>query len=412
MTHSEADIEADIAPEDRGESVGLVEPLLVGGDAKERGALGDRALELAQRAAGLRRGLPESLLPPLATLVRSMNCYYSNLIEGHDTHPVDIERALRRDYSADPRKRDLQREAQAHIAVQSWIDSGALHGQALTAQGLRTTHARFCKALPDDLLWTTDKTSGRRARVHPGAWRTQDVVVGRHIAISPGAVPRFMDRLEQGYRGLGRTDTILAAACAHHRLLWVHPFTDGNGRVARLMSHAVLLEALDTGAVWSIARGLARNVETYKAHLAACDLPRRNDLDGRGHLSQEALAAFVAFFLETCIDQVTFMEGLMQPKTLQTRIRLWAEEATRLGTLPPKAAAVLDVLLYRGTLPRAEVAGIVDTGARQARRIVAALTDAGVVTADSSRAPLALAFPAALAHRWMPGLFPERPSQE
>lgn len=44
-----------------------------------------------------------------------MNCYYSNLIEGHDTHPTDIERALKNDYSNDPRKRDLQLVAKAHI---------------------------------------------------------------------------------------------------------------------------------------------------------------------------------------------------------------------------------------------------------------------------------------------------------
>ena len=55
-----------------------------------------------------------------------MNCYYSNLIEGHNTHPVDIERALAGDYSTDPEKRDLQLEAKAHIAVQKWIDEGGM----------------------------------------------------------------------------------------------------------------------------------------------------------------------------------------------------------------------------------------------------------------------------------------------
>jgi hypothetical protein len=83
------------------------------------------------------------------------------------------------------------------------------------------------------------------------------------------------------------------------------------------MSHAVLLETLDTGAVWSAARGLARKVAEYKRHLAACDSPRRNDLDSRGALSEEALAAFTKFFLEVCVDQVEFMEGLMQPDALR-----------------------------------------------------------------------------------------------
>jgi hypothetical protein len=102
------------------------------------------------------------------------------------------------------------------------------------------------------------------------------------------------------------------------------------------------------------------------------------------------------------------MDGLIQPGRLRERIRRWARDATHgLGRLPPKAGLVLDALLYRGTLPRGEVPDLVGTGERQARRVVAALIDAGVVTAQTSRAPLVLAFPAHLASRWLPGLFPE-----
>ncbi len=169
-----------------------------------------------------------------------------------------------------------------------------------------------------------------------------------------------------------------------------------------------MLEALDTGAVWSVARGLARNVAAYKGHLAACDQARRNDLEGRGNLSEEALAEFTRFFLSTCLDQVTFMEGLMQPDSLRVRILLWAEEEIRLDRLPLKSGAILEAMLYRGELPRGEAAGIVGTGDRQARRVVSALTERGVLISQSSRAPLRLAFPAALASRWMPGLFPDR----
>jgi Fic family protein len=210
------------------------------------------------------------------------------------------------------------------------------------------------------------------------------------------------------YGQLGKADVILGAAAAHHLLLWIHPFLNGNGRVARLMSHAMLLDALDTGAAWSVARGLARNVAAYKGHLAACDLPRRNDLDGRGSLSEEALAAFSHFFLETCIDQVSFMEGLAQPERLRARILLWAQEEVRLGALPPQAGSILEAVLYRGELPRGEVADLLGLTPRHARRIVAALVDRNILTADGQREPLRLAFPAALASRWMPGLFPER----
>ena len=396
--------------QDRGESIALMEPLLIGQGSRHRPALTDLALDLAQKSAGFRRSLPNSLLASLADLVRSMNCYYSNLIEGHDTHPVDIERALKGDYSTDATKRDLQLEAKAHISVQHWIDNGGLKGRPLASDSIREIHRRFCELLPDDLLWVEDPTTKKRVKVVPGELRGGDVRVGNHVAISAPAVPRFLQRFEEVYGGLGKAETILAAAAAHHRLVWIHPFLDGNGRVARLMSHATLREALDTGAVWSIARGLARSVDAYKGHLAACDLTRRNDLDGRGNLSEETLAEFSRFFLATCIDQVSYMESLMQPDQLRARILLWAEEQVHLGRLPARSGAILEAVLYRGKLPRAETPAIVDSSERSARRVVSALLAQGVLASESTRAPLRLAFPATLASRWMPGLFPERPA--
>lgn len=387
-----------------------MEPLLIGEESPQRRPLTDLAIELAAKSAGFRRSLPPGLLTALANLVRSMNCYYSNLIEGHDTHPIDIERALNNDYSADPRRHDLQQEARAHIAVQRWIDEGNLCGRAVTAEGLREIHRRFCEQLPDAMLWVTEPETHERLRVVPGDLRHGDVRVGRYVPISPGAVPRFLDRFEQIYGRLGKTDAILAAAAAHHRLVWIHPFLDGNGRVTRLMSHAMLSETLDTGAIWSVARGLARNEAAYKAHLSECDLPRRNDLDGRGNLSEEALASFTRFFFETCLDQVSFMESLMQPERLRARILVWAEEETRLNGLPPKAGAILEALLYRGELPRGEVGELLGLTPRHARRIVAELLSRGVLVSKGPRDPLLLAFPAPLAARWMPGLFPERDS--
>jgi Fic family protein len=409
MSKSDVDMQADISVAvDRGESLRLMEPLLVAESSPRRGPLNDLAVDLAGRSAGFRRSLPAGIHAALAELVRAMNCYYSNLIEGHDTHPVDIERALHGDYSADPAKRNLQLEAKAHIAVQRWIDEGSAKGRAVTAQTVCELHRRFCELLPDELLWVYEPETGERMRVLPGELRKRDVKVGLHASISPGAVPRFLAQFERFYSGSGKSDSILAAAAAHHRLLWIHPFLDGNGRVTRLMSHAMLLDALDTGGVWSVARGLARRVGAYKGHLAECDLPRRNDLDGRGNLSEEALASFARFFLETCIDQVMFMESLVQPDRLRARILMWAEEETRINNLPPKAGQVLEAILYRGELSRGEVAELLGVTPRHARRIVASLMEFNVLASDGPRDVLRLAFPAALAGRWMPGLFPER----
>ncbi len=414
MTNKPAKIPAKIpvknAAMDRGEPVSRMEPLLLSEGSRHRPALTDLSVDLAARASGFRRSLPPGVFTALADLVRAMNCYYSNLIEGHDTHPIDIERALKNDYSEDEKKRNLQLEAKAHIFVQRWIDAGALSDREATAEAACEIHRRFCELLPDELLWVESKKTGEKVRVEPGKLRERDVKVGRHVPVSPGAVPRFMQRFEEVFAGLGKAEAILAGASMHHRFLWIHPFVDGNGRVARLASHARFLRLLDTGGVWSIARGLARSATRYKELLSNCDLQRRNDLDGRGNLSEEALAEFTRYFLETCLDQVAFMEGLMQPDRLRARVLVWAEEEAKLGTLPRRAGQLLEAALYRGELPRGEVASILAIPERTARRVTSELVQQGVFVSESTRAPLRLAFPAALAARWMPGLFPERPA--
>ena len=403
---------AIIAAEDRGEPVSMMEPLVIPASSRHREALQDVAINLAAKAAGFRRSLPLRMQNSVADMVRTMNCYYSNLIEGHDTHPISAERAMNNDYSDDPKKRDLQLEARAHITVQKWIDEGNLKGAPFLASSLREIHKRFCDLLPRDMLWVDDKDKKERVPVVPGALRRRDVAVGGHVAISAGAVPRFLERFETVFSGLGKSESILAAAAAHHRLVWIHPFIDGNGRVARLMSHALFLDVLDTGGVWSIARGLARNVADYKSHLASCDGPRRNDLDGRGNLSEEALANFTRFYLEACVDQVTFMESLMQPERLRARILTWAEEEGRLGEIPAQARQVLEAVLYRGELPRGEIPVLLGVGERQSRRVVSALMEKNVLASDTQKSPVYLKFPAALASRWMPGLFPEKTDSE
>jgi len=338
-----------------------------------------------------------------------MNCYYSNLIEGHNTHPIDIERALKNDYSINKKKRDLQLEAKAHVIVQKWIDGGGLSGRATTKDGIIEIHKRFCDNVPPDLLWV-EPASGKGMQVIPGELRKRHVEVGKHVAISPGALPRFLERYEKVYSNLGPSETLLAVAAAHHRLLWIHPFPDGNGRVARLVSYAQLLETLNTGGVWSIARGLARSESAYKQHLMACDEKRRGDLDGRGNLSEESLTHFTEFFLRTCLDQVQFMQSLVRPEQLRERILLWASEESRIDKLLPNAREVLEAVLFRGELPRGDVPRLIGLGDRQARRVVSGLIQGGVLTSTSDRAPLRLAFPAALAPRWVPGLFPDAPT--
>ncbi len=389
------------------ESTGLMEPMLPPDGERK---LEDLAMDLATKASGLASQLPQTVRLGVGDLVRSMNCYYSNLIEGHDTHPRDIDRALAHaDYSADPQKRALQHEAVAHIEVQRLIDHREdLQIETTNVEYIKWLHHEFCRRLPDELLWVENPDTGERLRVVAGELRKGWVQVGRHIPPEAEALPRFLKRFEEAHdtQKLSRVRQIIALGAAHHRLLWIHPFYDGNGRVTRLMSHASLLRCGVGSSLWSVARGLARNVQTYKALLMAADEPRRGDLDGRGTLSTQALTGFCEFFLTTCIDQVEFMASLLEPSELLRRMRQHIEEEVQAGTLPKGSFPLLREALLTGEVPRGRTPEITGYGERMARNVVADLIKKGYLKSESSRAPLVLAFPMDAVERWFPRLYP------
>jgi Fic family protein len=371
--------------------------------------LEDIAFELTSKASSLAGQINPIVTLAIGNLVRSMNCYYSNLIEGHDTHPRDIDRALHRSFSSQPKKRALQLEAVAHIEVQKAIDQGRDDPSApLTTAYALWLHREFCGRLPDDMLWVEDPHCHRRIRVRPGKLRDDEVEVGRHLPPAADALPRFLARFEEAYdpRTLSKIGQIVAVAASHHRFLWIHPFFDGNGRVVRLMSHAMLKRMGIGSSLWSVARGLARTADRYKALLMAADQPRRGDLDGRGSLSQSALIEFCQFFLATCVDQVEFMRSILEPPELLRRIEIYVEEEVRGGRLRKGTFPLLREGLLAGEFERGRSASITGYGERMARSVVSKLVERTLLVSTSPKGPLRLGFPLDIVERWFPSLYP------
>ena len=166
---------------------------------------------------------------------------------------------------------------------------------------------------------------------------------------------------------LSQVQQVIAIAASHHRLVWIHPFLDGNGRVARLYSHALLLHSEVGSNLWSISRGLARKVEIYKSTLMAADAARKGDLDGRGSLSHEELVNFCRFFLETCIDQVGFMTKLLDVDQLLPRMEIHVREEIAGKRLPKGTFLLLREAFYTGEFRRGKVTEITGYQERQAR---------------------------------------------
>ena len=383
-----------------------MEPMLPGRNSRR---LDDLVFELAQNAAGLAGQLHPKVKQGIGGLVRSMNCYYSNLIEGHNTHPREIDQALADNYSNKPERRALQKEARAHIEVQEIIDSGQDPDLAPTnSEYIQWLHREFCSRLPPELLWVENPDTGERIEVVPGELRTGTVQVGKHIPPSENELALYIARLSNAYapETISKPAQLIAIAAAHHRLLWIHPFYDGNGRVARLVSHAMLLRSGISSSLWSVSRGLARDTAGYKAALAAADEPRHGDLDGRGALSEKRLREFCIYFLSTCLDQIKFMESLLQPGELFRRIRLFAEDEIDARRLPKGSLGLLREAFMNGEVARGQAPELTGYQERKARDVLATLVNQGLLVSQGPRVPVTLGFPLDVVERWFPRLYP------
>jgi Fic family protein len=373
----------------------------------------DLIAELSAAAERLGHGLHPRAASSLADLVRVMNCFYSNLIEGHNTTPREIERALAGEFARDKERRDLQVEAAAHIRVQRQIDhmqkAGSLPEPA-SAEFIRWLHREFYRDAPEAMLLI--QGAGRAFRMEPGEFRSlpeHEVTVGRHMPPDSAHVPAFMAYFEDKYRlaGKGKGSSMIAMAAAHHRLNYIHPFPDGNGRVSRLMSHAMALQSgIGAHGLWSVSRGLARGLTSrgeYKRMLDQADAPRQGDLDGRGNLSLAALNEFVTWLVKVCSDQIQFMEGMFDIGQLGERLKVYIEQEG----FKPEAFYLLEAALLQGELPRGEAARITGLKERTARLVLAHLIDDGILGSDTPKGPVSLRFPVKAVEMLFPRLFPE-----
>ncbi|MGQ0650828.1 MAG: Fic family protein [Betaproteobacteria bacterium] len=363
--------------------------------------------EVCRKAFELKRLVHPVTEARIAKLLRSVNSYYSNRIEGQQTHPRDIERALQRNFSKEPKKARLQRLALAHIQTQEDMEARLAENAALPVYGadfLVSLHEGFYGRLTQE-----DRRTEEGDEMVPGGLRRKDVTVGDHDAPAWQSVPQLLERVGEIYSGVrGLSSKLIAVACAHHRLAWIHPFRDGNGRVVRLQSQAALIQHGAGSALWSVSRGLARDVQTYYARLADADAPRQGDLDGRGNLSEKGLVAFATHFLAICLDQVSFMGKMLDLTTLRGRVQGYLvylsqqDKAVRAGVAP-----AMHYLFLTGSMPRGEFKQATGLPSRTADRAIATLLERGLLESDSARGPVKFGLPLEALSFYFPMLYPE-----
>jgi Fic family protein len=374
------------------------------------GSLLEQAHDLMAEAQRLNGFCHTAARLELRGLLRSMNSYYSNKIEGQHTLPAEIEDALKSDFAQDADKARRQHLAVAHIRTEEWLESAPLMTSTtpwvncFESEVICSIHGHLFSQVPEN-------TPSSSNLVEPGVLRTQGVSVGRHAAPAHEAVVPMLVRWAQVYGAARRGEMqVLAAAASHHRLAWIHPFLDGNGRVARLHTHALFRHMGLTTGLWSPLRGFARSQERYYATLAAADEPRVGDLDGRGTLTERGLIAWISYVLEVSLDQVRFMAEMLQLEGMQDRMAAclaFEENVIKQGVRSEALRPLHYLFSTQGELERSDFKLMTGLGERQASGLVSALLKRGLVKTDTPYGKLRFAVPLHALRFYFPALWPE-----
>lgn len=390
------------------------EPLMPAGAALA--PLLEKAGDLTRKASSLGTATGQAAQSELRKLLRSMNSYYTNCIEGENIRPSDIERALQQDFAANGDVARKQRLAVAHIRTEELCETEldrrlATEGADATrwlysTEALTWLHGELFRALSPDDLKLVDGSF-----MVPGELRQRGVAVGRHEAPTAESLPRFVARWHQVYGNVRRGEaSVVALAAAHHRLAWMHPFLDGNGRVTRLHTHLLLHGWGLTCGLWSPQRGFARTEQQYRALLQAADEHRQGDLDGRGNLSQRGLVQWIQYTLDVFMEQIEFMTQQLSVQGMQGRIEAalaFETSVVKSGVRKESLRPLHYLFATQGELSRADFESMTGLGDRVATSTLSALLQRGFVTTDSPYGSLRFAIPRHALRFYFPALWPE-----
>ncbi len=375
-----------------------ISPFIPSDRTLSQSPLPDKVVALIGHSAKLTGQFAPLTLARIEQHMAAINAYYSNLIEGNSTRPHEIRAAQLGKYSGDPAKRDLQQESLAHMQVQEWlIEQKPSVDVLFTPEFMCRLHREFYQRVPESLWIIKDEKGKAVDKIVPGKWRERPVIVGQHVPPEAEDLAALMVSFCETYnpQKFSGDRKIIAIMAAHHRLAWIHPFMDGNGRVGRLFTDAALKAiGLDSYGAWCLSRGLARSSTQYKSLLSNADAPRQGDYDGRGHLTEKGLVSFCDYMLDTAIDQVTYISELLDLTKMRQRIETYvvARNDDRVAgisaALKSTASLILFTAFQRGEIDRAQALEFCAMPERSARRVLSQLKSEGLLSETSSKSPL------------------------
>lgn len=365
-------------------------------------------------SAKLTGGYNKYFIDAIKDLLKITNSYYSNRIESEGTHSIDIEKAMKKEFSNDEKKKNLQQLSLIHIEIQEYLENKALNEKEklYSMDSILDVHKRFYSKV--EMAYALKiKHSDLEVDMIPGELRKSFVKIGSHIAPNPDDLITIFNEFEILYNQCkfeSQTMKLIYALCSHHRLVYIHPFYDGNGRSRLYLDYLFQKIGLEGYGLWNLSRGLARNVDEYKKALSIADEPYRGSYDdGRG---LKALKQFLDFMLDIALDQIKYMSSVIKIDLIAKRMSNYVEFSQKnmyenIKPLPKHSQKIFESLLIYGEIPRNSVKDILNVSKPTAIKIVKELEDRGYINSVEPKSPIRIRFNSHFASEVIPEIFPK-----
>lgn len=314
-------------------------------------------IEAANQAV---RDLPvtPSMLASLRETARIFSTHYSTLIEGNRLTQQQVSKVIGQQAHFPGRARD-EKEVLGYYAALEQVEHIAAARSPVSESHIQTLRALVM--------------GGGRRKVKPAPYRDGQNVIRdsrtRGIVYMPPEakdVPLLMRELLAWLR-VSQADGLpcpLRAAIAHYQFATIHPYYDGNGRTARLLTTLVLhLGGYDLKGLYSLEEYYAQNLGAYYHALAIG--PSHNYYQGR---AQADISGWVEYF---CAGMAESFD----------KVRKRASEAAGTGAkdhsamlrqLDPRQRRVLPLFRDSASITSADVAALLGISQRAARNHLAA----------------------------------------
>lgn len=329
-------------------------------------------IELERSRTVLGRGsTPPVVYRQLKSLSQLLTSIMSARIEGNRTSIFDAVSGVAK--SREDGEFDFDEGLEEILNIERAVDFIDTHapGEPISNLFIRELHRITVEGL---------RREGDRT---PGAYRLGEVSIGQsaHQPPWPADVPDHMNRLIDFIsEPVEPQKQLLQTAIAHHRFLWIHPFGNGNGRVARLLTYAMLVKQgfsspTDYRAINPTAVFGADRTEYY------------NQLEHADSLTNDAIISWCTYLLEGLASDVEKLTRLGDADFVTDQLLLPAiERMQRSGGLTLVDAGILTIAARKTTFTPADLSDLLPGAPAKRSQALRRLLDRHLLERDPDNA--------------------------